>query len=91
MGRFAEEAVKRPIDRRGDGYCVAGRWITDNLDEDDLQELVRLAQNKKWELICRLSDNKLKTESLKNHAHGRCTCLDEVSAKGCCANQNMES
>jgi hypothetical protein len=91
MGKFAESAAKHSINRRGDGYCVAGRWIAENLDEDDLTELQRLAENRKWGLICRLSDNALKVQSLKNHVYGGCTCHDGNPGKGCCTDQDMES
>jgi hypothetical protein len=91
MGKFAEDAAKHSIDRRGDGFCVAGRWIDENLDEEDLAEFERLARNRKWELICRLSEHNLKPQSLKNHVYGRCTCHDGKPAKGCCIDQDTES
>jgi hypothetical protein len=91
MGKFADNAVKHSVDRRGDGFCVAGRWISENLDEDDLAEFQRLACNKKWHLICRLSDHKLKPQSLRNHVYGSCSCYDGNPAKGCCTDETTES
>lgn len=85
MGKFAESASKHDIDRRGDGSCVAGRWIAEHLDEDDLVEFERLANNHKWELIIRLSDHKLRQKSLDRHVHGLCGCLEEKPAMNCCS------
>lgn len=84
MGNFASAAAQYDLDKRGDGRCVAGRWIEGNLDEEDLVEFVRLANGHRWEVILRLSDNKLRTKSLIGHVHGACTCFDGVVAKGCC-------
>lgn len=85
MGKFAQAAAHHDISRRGDGTCVAGKWISDNLDEDDLVEFVRLAEGHKWHLITRLSDNYLKMASLNRHVHGLCTCFPGTTAKGCCS------
>lgn len=84
MGKFADAATQYDQGTRGDGHCVAGRWIVDNLDNDDLAEFVRLANGHRWELILRLSDNNLKTKSLNRHVHGTCSCFDGLAAKGCC-------
>lgn len=84
MGKFASAAAQYDLDKRGDGHCVSGRWIADNLDADDLAEFVRLANGHRWELIVRLSDNHLRSKSLIRHVHGTCPCLDEAVAKGCC-------
>lgn len=84
MGRFAQAASQRAVDQRGDGKCVAGRWITDNLDEEDVVELTRLAVGHNWAALVRLSDNDLREGSLSRHVHGACSCLDDIAAKGCC-------
>ena len=84
MGKFADAATQYALDKRGDGHCVSGRWIADNLDEADLAEFVRLANGHKWELILRLSDNQLRAKSLIRHVHGTCPCLDGSTSKGCC-------
>lgn len=91
MGKFAESAAQYDVDRRGDGKCVAGRWIVENLDDEDLSEFIRLANACKWTRIIRLSDNNLKEASLTRHARGTCTCLDSVPAKGCCSSPHEET
>lgn len=91
MGKFAENASKHDIDRRGDGSCVAGRWIAEHLDEDDLVEFVRLATNHKWELIIRLSEHTLRQKSLERHVHGTCGCLVEVPGMNCCTRHQEAS
>jgi hypothetical protein len=85
MGKFAQSAAQHDIDKRGDGTCVAGKWIAENFDDEDLAEFIRLANGHKWTLIGRLSDNNLKEASLIRHAHGTCTCFEGVAARGCCA------
>ncbi len=85
MGKFASAAAQYDLTKRGDGYCVSGRWISENLDEDDMVEFLRLATGHRWELILRLSDNKLHAKSLYSHVHGSCPCFDGVAAKGCCS------
>lgn len=85
MGKFADTASQYDLEKRGDGYCIAGRWISENLDDDDLVEFTRLACGHRWELIIRLSDNKLRIKSLDRHVHGTCPCFDGLAAKGCCA------
>lgn len=84
MGKFASAAAQYDINKRGDGYCVSGRWIANNFDEEDLAEFVRLANGHRWELILRLSDNNLKENSLVRHVHGTCPCFDGTETKGCC-------
>lgn len=84
MGQFAHKAVQYDVDRRGDGMCVAGKWISENLDEEDLVEFTRLAQGHNWHRIMRLSDNALKMASLNRHAHGICTCFPETAGRGAC-------
>lgn len=84
MGKFAEAASQHDVDKRGDGYCVAGRWISENLDEEDLVELVRLANGHKWDLIARLTGEALRRASLDRHVHGLCPCFEGTAARGCC-------
>lgn len=84
MGQFAQSAAQHDVGRRGDGTCVAGKWISENFDAEDTAEFVRLARSHKWTLIMGLSDNNLKEASMGRHVHGTCTCLDDVPAKGCC-------
>lgn len=84
MGKFASAAAQYDLDKRGDGNCAAGRWISENMDADDIIEFVRLANGHRWELILRLSEHRLKSNSLQRHAHGTCACFDGVAAKGCC-------
>jgi hypothetical protein len=84
MGKFAKVSAQYGVDKRGDGYCVAGRWISDNLDHDDLAEFIRLSNGHRWVLIIRLSDTQLRSKSLEAHVHGACPCLDGLAAKGCC-------
>jgi hypothetical protein len=72
MGKFADSAAQVDISRRGDGTCVVGKWVSENLDESE------------WKLIERLSDNNLRQASLIRHVHGNCPCLPETVAKGCC-------
>ncbi len=84
MGKFAESAAKFGPDQRGDGTCVAGRWITDNLDAEDLVEFARLANDHSWTRIIQLSESNLKEASLNRHAHGNCTCFSDVPGRGCC-------
>lgn len=84
MGQFAERAAQYDVGRRGDGACVAGKWISENLDEEDLVEFIRLAKGHRWNRIMRLSENHLKQSSLNRHAHGICTCFPDILAKGCC-------
>jgi hypothetical protein len=88
MGNFANAAAQYDLDKRGDGHCVSGRWIADNLDEDDLKEFIRLSNGHRWELILRLSGDKLRSKSLIRHVHGTCPCFDGVAAKGCCTSCN---
>lgn len=90
MGKFAEAAAQHDPNKRGDGYCVTGRWVAENLDDDDLAEFVRLANHHKWELIIRLSDHVLRAQSLSNHVHGGCACIDGQAAKGCCTHNKVE-
>lgn len=85
MGQFAKSAVQHDINKRGDGFCVAGRWIASNLDENDIAEFIRLANGHRWELILRLSDNQLGNHSLNRHVHGTCPCFEDRPAKGCCS------
>jgi hypothetical protein len=84
MGKFADSAAQVDISRRGDGTCVVGKWVSENLDESDLTQFVRLVSGHKWKLIERLSDNNLRQASLIRHVHGNCPCLPETVAKGCC-------
>lgn len=86
MGKFAEAASQRDVSQRGDGLCIAGRWIAENLDEEDVAELTRLIDggNHKWTMIIRLTDNALRVGSLTRHVHGTCACIGDVAAKGCC-------
>lgn len=91
MGKFADTAAQYDLDTRGDGYCVSGRWIKDSLDEEDLAEFIRLANGHRWELILRLSDNKLRSKSLIRHVHGTCPCFDGLAAKGCCTSCKADS
>lgn len=85
MGKFAEAAAKHSTDRRTDGCCVAGKWIEENLDKDDLEEFIRLVNAHKWDLIVRLSGNELRRASLQRHVHGSCPCFDSVVAKASCS------
>lgn len=85
MGQFAQSAAQHDIEQRGDGVCVAGKWLAENFDEDDLVEFVRLANGHKWELIVRLSENGLRHASVTRHVHGTCTCFKDVAGKACCA------
>lgn len=64
--------------------CVAGKWISENLDEEDIVEFVRLSTAHKWAMVVRLSDNHLREGSLTRHVHGTCSCVGGVAAKGCC-------
>jgi hypothetical protein len=91
MGKFAQDAAQHSTEHRGDGYCVAGRWIAENLDDEDIAELERLAAIPKWELICRISDYNLKPKSLRSHVYGRCSCHDGRPAKGCCTNKDTDA
>lgn len=91
MGKFATEASQHDLDKRGDGYCVSGRWIAENLDEEDLVEFIRLASGHKWDLIIRLSDNQLRHNSLQRHVHGACPCFDGLASKGCCVHDGSNS
>lgn len=91
MGKFAKAASQHDLDKRGDGLCVAGRWITENLDEEDSAEFIRLASGHKWELIARLSDNKLRSKSVIRHAHGTCPCFEGLAAKGCCTSCDKQN
>lgn len=91
MGKFAQSAAQHDISRRGDGTCVAGKWISENFDEEDLVEFVRLGKAHKWELIIRLSDNNLKQASLYRHAHGICTCFQDIAGRGCCSCTSTET
>lgn len=84
MGKFAESAAQYDVDKRGEGACVAGKWISENFDDEDLAEFVRLACGHKWRHIIRLSDNNLKEASMSRHVHGTCSCFDDVTARGCC-------
>lgn len=84
MGKFAEAAAPHDIERRGDGICAAGKWITANFDEEDLDEFIRLANGHKWTVIERLSENGLKEASMIRHAHGTCVCFENVAGKACC-------
>lgn len=84
MGRFAESAAQYDTKRRGEGVCVAGKWITKNFDDDDLNEFIRLANAHKWRRIQNLSDHHLKEHSLNQHVHGSCVCVGDTPAKGCC-------
>lgn len=84
MGKFAEEAALHSVDRRGNGECAAGKWITENFDEEDLAEFVRLVNGHKWVDIQRLSDNGLKEQSMIRHVHGVCVCFKNVAGKACC-------
>jgi hypothetical protein len=84
VGKFAESALKHDISRRGDGVCVAGKWITEKFDEEDLKEFVRLANGHQWTIIERLSDNGLKEGAMTRHVHGTCACIDDVAGKACC-------
>lgn len=85
MGKFAEAAAQYDVEQRGDGKCVAGRWISENLDEEDLVEFDRLAKGHKWTRIISLSEYVLKIISLDKHVHGTCICIPEVAARGCCS------
>lgn len=91
MGKFAESAAQHDGATRGDGYCVAGRWIVNNLDEDDLVEFIRLANAHRWKLILRLSDNQLSHHSMVGHVHGLCHCFADRPAKGCCSCERKDS
>lgn len=84
MGKFAESAAQHDLNQRGDGVCVAGKWISENLDEEDLVEFTRLANGHKWHLIVTLSENKLRAASLNKHVHGLCACVRETPGKACC-------
>lgn len=84
MGKFAQTASRYDAGGRGDGRCVSGKWIAENLDEDDLAEFVRLSQSHKWGLISRISEFHLKESTLKRHVHGECGCFNDVPALGCC-------
>ena len=84
MGTFAEAAAQYGVGKRGDGHCVIGRWINENLDKNDLAEFVRLANGHTWTLILRLSDGAIAQNSLTRHTHGVCQCPDGTAAKGCC-------
>lgn len=84
MGQFASAAAQYDLDKRGDGRCVAGKWIAENLDEEDLVEFARLSSGHKWRTILRLSEHQLAENSLNKHVHGVCVCFDGVPAKGCC-------
>lgn len=91
MGKFAKLSERYDVDKRGDGYCVAGKWISENLDNDDLAEFIRLSNGHRWTLIVKLSDTKLRSQSLVAHVHGTCACLDGVPAKGCCTTCENEN
>lgn len=84
MGKFADAAAQVDPNKRGDGYCVAGRWIEENLDDEDLAEFVRLANHHRWGVIARLSDHVLKEESLRKHVHGVCACAGDTPGRDCC-------
>lgn len=85
MGKFAKTAAQHDVGHRGDGVCVAGKWIADNFDDEDLAEFVRLVKGHKWDLIERLSDGNLKENSLGRHVHGTCICInDDTPGRSCC-------
>lgn len=85
MGKFALSAAQYDTERRKDIACVAGKWITENFDEDDLAEFVRLANGHRWNYIISLSDNGLKEASMIRHVHGTCICFEDVAGRACCA------
>jgi hypothetical protein len=92
MGKFAEAAVQYDPDTRGDGFCVAGRWVSENLDEEDLAEFVRLANGHAWRRIMSLSGNELKGKALEQHVHGLCCCrhVEAQVGRACCTCNNKD-
>lgn len=84
MGQFAKSAAQHDLTRRVDGTCVAGKWISSNLDDEDMAEFIRLASAHKWRLILSLSANSLRYASLNRHVHGECTCSLEIPGRACC-------
>lgn len=84
MGSFAEAAVKVREGRS----CVAGQWISENLDDDDVAAFETLAKAHRWKTIIQLSDNRLAEKSLIRHVHGQCVCAPSLPTRGCCSGED---